>query len=139
MLTAPQGSVEVRPLQTAFAAEVDVDLDVLDDRSFAALIAAWRRHPVLVFRQQSLKPEAQLAFCRRLGVLDPAPAFDVERADLVGFPEIAVVLNIKQDGRFLGGLGDGELAWHSDMTYAPTPPVACVLHARELPAVGGDT
>jgi taurine dioxygenase len=131
----------LNPLHPTLAAEVTgLDLAApFDALPLDWLFAAWRRHTVLVFREQRLAPEAQLGFSRGIGMLDPAPAFDVERSDLPGYPEIAVVSNIKIEGKPVGGLGDGELAWHSDMTYAATPPVACLLHARELPATGGDT
>lgn len=134
-------TLAIETLHKGFAAEIfGLNLaQPLDDEVFGQVVAAWRRYPILVFRHQDVSPEAQLAFSRRLGRLDPAPAFDVENSALGGYPEIAVVSNIKVDGRPIGGLGDGELAWHSDMTYAPVPPVACVLYARELPASGGDT
>jgi len=39
----------------------------------------------------------------------------------------------------LGGLGDGEAIWHSDMTYASSVPMGAVLHAIEIPPSGGNT
>jgi taurine dioxygenase len=133
-------SFALRPLPSAVAAEaVGLDLGRLDGEALERLVEAWRRYPVLVVRGQDLAPEEQLAFSRSLGELDLAPPFDVENSALDGFPEIAVVSNIKRGGKPIGGLGDGELAWHSDMTFVPSPPVACILHARELPPAGGDT
>lgn len=112
----------------------------LDDVALASLLDHWHQHLVLVFRDQQLSDGELLAFSRRLGQLDPAPNFDTEKSHAEGFPEIAVVSNIiGVDGHKLGGLGDGELSWHSDMTYVPDPPVACLLHAREVPPSGGDT
>jgi len=95
----------------------------------------------VVFRgQHDLTDADLLLFSRQFGQLDPAPSFDTKQSHAEGYPEIAVVSNIKkQDGEPLGGLGDGELGWHSDMTYVSNPPIACLLHARELPESGGDT
>ncbi len=131
-------SLAIRPLHPTLGAEVaGIDLGALGDEALGEILAAWRRHGLLVFRDQDLSPAAQLQFSRFLGSLDLAPAFDAERSALEGHPEIAVVSNIKRGGVAIGGLGDGELAWHSDMTYVPAPPIGCVLHARELPAGGG--
>jgi taurine dioxygenase len=132
--------LRIQSLHPRFAAQITgFDLGQIADDRFAEIVAAWRQHPVLVFRDQTLSPEAQIAFARRLGDLDLAPPFDVEQSALAGYPELAVVSNIKVGGKPIGGLGDGELSWHSDMTYAETPPVACALLARELPPEGGDT
>jgi taurine dioxygenase len=133
--------MQINPLHPTIGAEI-IGLDLRDppsDAQLAQIVAAWARHAVIVFRDQSLEPEAQLRFSRRLGALDPAPAFDTKNSALAGYPEIAVVSNIKVEGEAIGGLGNGELAWHSDMTYVPAPPAACALHAKELPPTGGDT
>lgn len=130
------------PLQNGIAAEIQgIDLEkALNDIALANLLDQWHSHPVLVFRRQFLNDAALLGLSRRLGELDPAPNFDTEKSHAEGYPEIAVVSNIvNQDGRKLGGLGDGELSWHSDMTYVQDPPAACLLQAVELPEAGGDT
>jgi len=134
--------LDIRPLTPGFGAEIrGFDLTQANDRQLGRLVDAWRQARIVVIRdQQSANDSDLLQFSRALGRLDPAPNFDTKKSSLDGFPEIAVVSNIKQDGKPLGGLGDGELAWHSDMTYVNDPPVACALLARELPSDGsGDT
>ena len=133
--------LEIHPARSGFGAELR-GLSLAAGASadtLGVLLAVWRQHGVVVVRDQHLSPEDLLAFGRRLGTLDPAPAFDVRDASLPGHREIAVVSNIKVAGEPIGGLGAGELYWHSDMTYAAEPPAACVLAAQELPAEGGDT
>jgi taurine dioxygenase len=42
-------------------------------------------------------------------------------------------------GEPIGALGDGEAAWHTDMSYLPHPPDASMLYSLEIPGTGGDT
>jgi len=51
-----------------------------------------------------------------------------------------VVSNVRDaTGEPIGALGDGEAAWHTDMSYAPLPPDASMLYSLEIPPAGGDT
>src|ERR1700754_4475897 len=132
----------IAPLSPTFGAEISgIDLSQpLDGAARADILAAWRQHLVLIFRGQSLSPEALLDFARGFGRLDLAPPFDQQQSSLPGYPEIAVVSNVEDKGAPIGGGGGGgELAWHSDMTYRSDPPVGCVLFAREIPSEGGNT
>lgn len=132
----------ITPLSPNFGIEIKgIDLrHALSDRLWQQLLSAWQEAHVVVFRDQHALTDADLLlFSRQLGQLDPAPSFDTKQSHAEGYPEIAVVSNIKKGGQAIGGLGDGELSWHSDMTYVSDPPVACLLHARELPPHGGDT
>ena len=52
---------------------------------------------------------------------------------------VTPISNIVVDGKPIGGLGDAEASWHSDMTYVESPPPASVLLGVEIPPVGGDT
>jgi taurine dioxygenase len=46
---------------------------------------------------------------------------------------------IDATGEPIGALGDGEAAWHTDMSYTPQPPDASMLYSLQVPAEGGDT
>ena len=131
---------------TPLSQNVGVEIRGLDLRNsmtprvWQRLFELWRRHHVIVFRdQQDMSDLDLLLFSGQIGKLDPAPNFDTEKSSVDGFPDIAVVSNIRENGHAVGGLGDGELGWHSDMTYVTEPPVACALLARELPPAGGAT
>lgn len=128
-------------LTPEFGAElhgVDID-DGLTDALFAEIVVLWREKLVLVLRGQAIGDERLLRFARRFGALDAAPKLDKARSHAEGFPDIAVVSNVIENGAPIGGLGAGELAWHSDMTYVENPPVGCILHAWETPEGGGRT
>jgi taurine dioxygenase len=131
----------ITPLSPTFGAAISgIDLSKpLGQATHADLLAAWRRHLVLIFRGQKLTPEQLLDFSRAFGTLDLAPPFDKQQSSLPGYPEVAVVSNVEEAGAPIGGLGSGELVWHSDMTYRRDPPVGCVLFAKEIPSSGGNT
>ena len=132
--------VKVRPLGAIGAEVQGVDLARVTEAEVEAIKQAWYRHDVLVFRGQRLTDDDLLSFSRHFGALDAPPNQGAGRRSPVGYPDIYVVSNVLDDkGEPIGALGDGEAAWHTDMSYAPRPPDASMLYALEIPAQGGDT
>jgi taurine dioxygenase len=131
--------LQLEPLAPALGAEVrEIDLSAaLSDETAAAIRAAWLENLVLVFRGQQLSAAALVAFSRRFGDLDSVPGWEPFSPE--GFPEILTVSNVSQNDTAIGVLGDGEAAWHTDMSYLDQPPPASLLHSLEIPAEGGDT
>jgi taurine dioxygenase len=128
------------PTGAALGAEVKAgDLRMIDDPTFARVVAAWHRYSVLLFRAQMLDDRDLIAFSRRFGDLDFAPIQENGRRFVPGMPEIYIVSNVKVNGEAIGSLGDGEAAWHTDMSYLEEPPKASMLYAVEIPPVGGNT
>ena len=132
--------VEVVPTGT-FGAEVrGVGLAAVTEAQVDAIKQAWYRHDVLIFRHQEMTDDDLLSFSRYFGTLDPPPNQGAGRKSPPGYPDVYVVSNVlDEDGEPIGALGDGEAAWHTDMSYAPKPPDASMLYALEIPAKGGDT
>jgi taurine dioxygenase len=125
---------EIIPTGAALGAEVvAADLRTLDDAGFACVVEAWHSHAVVLFRDQTLSDRDLIAFSRRFGELDIAPVQENGRRFVDGIPEIYVVSNVKVNGEAIGSLGDGEAAWHTDMSYLPLPPKASMLYAIEVP------
>jgi taurine dioxygenase len=134
---AGAGDVRIRAFDEPLGAEV-LDLDLskpLSDAAFLPIVDAHLEHHVLVFRNQRITPEQQIAFSRRFG---PLQIHVLRQFQLTGYPEILVVSNIKENGQPIG-LGDAGHYWHSDLSYKQTPSLGSMLHAQELPAEGGDT
>jgi taurine dioxygenase len=104
-----------------------------------AVMAAWAEFLVLRFRGQPLSDPELIAFSKTLGELEPPGPNPQGKPYLPEFPELNVISNIKQGGQAIGGLGDGEAIWHSDMTYAASVPFGAVLHGIEVPPSGGNT
>lgn len=137
MMTQPLDTIA---LSDAIGAEIrDIDLVHIDDATFTAIHAVWIRFQVLRFRNQKLTDAEFVAFSRRFGELDIAPPNENGKRDVEGFPEILVISNVVEDGVEIGSLGSGEAAWHTDMSYIPTPPIGSVLYAWEVPRRGGST
>ncbi len=129
--------IEVRQLPGSFAAEV-VGLDLnqpLADADFRRIHRAHLDHHVLVFRNQRITPEQQIAFSRRFG---PLQIHVLHQFHLKGHPEILIVSNIVENNQPVG-LGDAGHFWHSDLSYKETPSLGSMLLAQELPEEGGDT
>jgi taurine dioxygenase len=132
-----QQSFEIRPLAGNVGAEI-LGLDLsrpLSDEDFARIHRAHLDHHVVVFREQHITPEQQIAFSRRFGVLQ---IHVLKQFLLANHPEILIVSNIIENGVAVG-LGDAGKFWHSDLSYKELPSLGSMLYAQELPAEGGDT
>ena len=117
----------------------------ISDETFRKITDAWGKHLVLRFSGQKLDDPALMKFSARFGELDRAPVLAADRdnkdtavnAEVIDW--IAVISNLKKDGKPVGGLGSYELVWHTDMSYNPLPPRASLLYALEVPPDGGNT
>ncbi|MEE8334706.1 MAG: TauD/TfdA family dioxygenase, partial [Alphaproteobacteria bacterium] len=128
------------PSGGALGAEISgVDLGRVDDAAFARIMDAWHEHLIVLFRGQDFGDEAFLEFSARLGALDLAPITVTGKPHRPDLPHLSMISNVVEDGRPIGGLGNSELVWHTDMSYAVAPPKASVLYAQEVPDEGGDT
>jgi taurine dioxygenase len=126
----------VRPLGSALGAEI-IGLDLtapLDPDTVEALHAAWAEHLVLLFRGQQLTPPQQIAFSRYFGMLDDHAAIPKFRHP--EYPEILLVNNFEAATGKKLSVGR---QWHSDLSTTLRPAKGSLLHAQQLPPVGGDT
>lgn len=128
---------EIRALNAPLGAEV-LGLDLsrpLSDGDFARIHRAHLDYHVVVFRDQQITPGQQIDFSRRFG---PLQIHVLHQFQLPGHAEVLVVSNVVENGKPIG-LGDAGHFWHSDLSYKEKPSLGSLLHARELPAEGGDT
>ncbi len=132
----PSQQFDIRPLPGAGAEIIGLDLrQPLNTEDFRRIHQAHLQYHVLVFRQQDLTPEQQIAFSRRFGSLQ---IHVLQQFLLAGHPEILIVSNILRDGQPVG-LGDAGKYWHSDLSYKEIPSLGSMLYAKILPEIGGDT
>ena len=146
-------TIEVVPFEAGCGAEIR-GVDIRQPLSAAdrdAIRAARLEHLVLRFRDQPMDDAQHMAFTHQFGELEFNPAaliakqYGVEtqtagrRKEVP--PEISVISNIIEDGRAIGGLGDGEAFWHTDSSFVDVPPAASLLRSLEVPppSAGGST
>ena len=109
----------------------------LDPASRAAILEAFLAHHVLVFRAQDLTREEQAAFTRNFGELEEHV---IRLADGKPAPLVQVISNLDENGQpTTRPYSQGNYHWHTDKSYHAIPSLATLLHAREVPAEGGDT
>src|SRR6185436_4402221 len=137
-------AIALRPLQQGFAVEIQhVDVRRLAAATFAEIVEAFEEHSVLLFRGQAIDDEAQIAFSRRFGPLETTIRTIASQARTL--PEISNLANVDAEDRLIPA-GDqrnlfnaGNQMWHSDSSFKRVPAHASLLHAREVPPVGGET
>ncbi len=134
--------MEIVPLRDTIGAEVR-GLDLrrpLDADKLAGLSDAWKKHIVLLFRDQDLDEAEQIAFANRFGEVGVRARPVERRAEGADYnASIMLVSNLKKDGKYVGSLPDGEMWFHHDMCYDRAPHKGTFLFAMELPSVGGNT
>ncbi len=134
--------MRIAPVHTAFVAEVDdVDAASITDDEFEKLYRAWLTYGVLRLRNQRLDEEGLQQFSARFGPLEEIPMGRLPEAARRKIKNrfVTQLSNIIENGKPIGGLGNAEANWHSDMTYVDVPPPASVLLGVEIPDAGGDT
>lgn len=128
--------LDLVPITDTIGTEVrGVDVNDLSARDFDRIYDAWIDTTILLFRGQSMTPEQQVAFTARFGDVVSYTRSEYGQQDR---PEILVLSNIQRDGRLIGSPVSGRV-WHTDGHYLTDPPAGSLLHAIEVPPVGGDT
>lgn len=114
----------------------DIDLSQpLPDALFAEIEAAYNQYGVIIFRDQHLTPDQQIAFSKRFGALD---RYVLARYNLPSHPDIFVVSNVIGDDGKPVGLADAGRYWHTDMWVTARPPRGSFLYAIEVPHRDGE-
>ena len=124
---------DIAPLDATFGAVITgVKLADLDDAGWRELHSAWLEYALLVFPDQHLRREEQIAFARRFGPLEF---------------EMAAISNVRADGSLrvetdnddMMKILKGNMGWHADSTYMPVQAKGAVFSAEVVPTLGGQT
>jgi alpha-ketoglutarate-dependent 2,4-dichlorophenoxyacetate dioxygenase len=141
--------VVIGQIPGAFAAEVsDVECGAqLGAPDAQAIDAAMERYAVLVFRNQPLTDQQQLAFTRHFGELEryEKPGHIRKRDENRLGPGISDFSNLTRDGALMSAEDRiwlfklADRLWHSDSSFRPIPAKYSLLSARVIPSWGGET
>ena len=128
----------LRPLSPALGAEISgIDLrDPIDAALKGKLLDAWHEHLIILLRDQVLDEDAQVRFAETFG---PPAKITSGRSFSVRHPSVMLISNIRQDGKPIGALPDGEMQFHTDQCHQAVPAKATLLYAMEIPSLGGNT
>jgi len=126
----------VEPTDATLGAVVTgVRLADLSEAAWGAIECAFHEHAVLIFPDQHLSSDEQVAFGRRFGEIE----------HLYGTSGIVPISNQRNDGSLLGDeepamqIMLGNEGWHTDSSYMPLAAKASLLSARVVPRSGGQT
>jgi alpha-ketoglutarate-dependent taurine dioxygenase len=126
-------TLSIRPVDATFGAVVTgIRVSELDEPTWQALHEAWLQYALLIFPDQHLKRDQQIAFARRFGPLEF---------------EMAAISNVKADGTLrlekdnddMMKVLKGNMGWHADSTYMPVQAKGAVFSAEIVPSIGGRT
>ncbi|MDX2155308.1 MAG: TauD/TfdA family dioxygenase [Hyphomicrobiaceae bacterium] len=141
--------IAIRPIQPRFVAEISgIDISrPLDRETTMTIEAAIEDNGVIVFRDQSLSDDQQIAFARLLG--EPERYVLSYRKGIklrLGSPEMVDVSNLDADtGRPQHGetrhrmINLGNRLWHSDSSFRLPCGGLSMLFAHAVPPSGGET
>jgi len=141
--------LSINPLNPNFAGEV-AGIDCrkpMSREEVAAVEAGMDRYAVLVFRDQRLTDDEQLAFTRHFGELESyrTPGHIRRRDEARLGPGIADFSNLDKDGTIMAAddrvwfFKLADRLWHSDSSFRPVPAKYSLLSGRILPSWGGNT
>lgn len=142
--------LSIRPINSRrddFVAEVTgIDIAAGVPGAVAAQIeTAMDRYAVLVFPGQDLTDEQQYAYSQHFGPMETATGDIARVEDRRLSMDINDISNLDRNGEVLTRddrrrlFGLGNMLWHSDSSFKPTPAKYSLLSARVIPGEGGNT
>jgi alpha-ketoglutarate-dependent 2,4-dichlorophenoxyacetate dioxygenase len=135
--------MDLVPLGPGFGVEVkDVTmLDVaIDAEAYKAVREAFETHSLLVFRDQPIADDIQVAYSRAFGPLELTKAVSLGANSFY-----SRLTNVGANGEIVPPtdrqvlVAQANALWHTDSSFKKTPALASVLTARVLPGADGDT
>lgn len=145
-MTMIGADLQFEPMSAVLGARVHgIDLrDEIAEADAETLRRAFARYHVLCVPGQDIENDDQIRFARLFGRAD---------ADFIGKPQtvdtpaedgpakrgVLYISNVRENGKEVGALPDGELHFHSDGAHRKSPYRATTLYAIAIPSRGGET
>ena len=140
-------AISFTPLRPTIGAECSgIDIgEPLTPEAVAAIDEGMDRYAVLVFRDQPITDDEQLAFTRHFGELEAysTPGHLRRRDEQRLGPGIADFSNLDKDGNIMAAdhrvwfFKLADRLWHSDSSFRPVPAKYSLLSARRRPGSCG--
>lgn len=135
------------PVTPGFVAEVgDIDLtQPLSAQDGEAIKQAFWKYAVLIFPQQTLTTDQQLAFSQRFGPVEKERTLDPKATPTRFSGEFADISNLAIDGKIWGETSRqrmykaGNKLWHTDSSFKRLPSLCSLLYAETVVPIGGHT
>lgn len=102
-------------------------------------------YAVLVVREQRINDEQQYGFSQHFGAMETATGDIAPREQRRLSMDINDISNLDQKGQVVARddrrrlFGLGNMLWHTDSSFKPTPSKFSLLSARAIPCEGGNT
>lgn len=112
----------------AYVSGIDLADIVASEDVFSEIRALTVSHEVLFIREQNVAAPLFQAFAEKFGEVLEHPAY----ATVADAPKVQILESTAEAPSKIE-------VWHSDMTFAATPPNFTLLHGQVIPAYGGDT
>jgi alpha-ketoglutarate-dependent 2,4-dichlorophenoxyacetate dioxygenase len=140
--------ISIRQVHPVFIGEVSgADLrQPLSKADVAAIEAGMDRYAVLIFRDQNITDDQQMAFTQNFGEIENAKGGNITKDDEYRLKKGMVdVSNLDKDGKPLPRddrrrmFNLGNRLWHSDSSFRAKPAKYSILSARTVATQGGNT
>jgi alpha-ketoglutarate-dependent 2,4-dichlorophenoxyacetate dioxygenase len=140
--------ISIRQVHPVFIGEVSgADLrQPLSKADVAAIEAGMDRYAVLIFRDQNITDDQQMAFTQNFGEIENAKGGNITKDDEYRLKKGMVdVSNLDKDGKPLPRddrrrmFNLGNRLWHSDSSFRAKPAKYSILSARTVASQGGNT
>jgi alpha-ketoglutarate-dependent 2,4-dichlorophenoxyacetate dioxygenase len=140
-------SITISSITADFVAEIyDVDLaQPVADADFAQIQDAFWKYSVLIFPDQKLTQQQQLAFAERFGPIERERTLDPKATPSRFDGAFSDISNLTSEGKIWGAdsrqrmYKAGNKLWHTDSSFKFRPALTSLLYATTTVPIGGHT